>query len=139
MATEIEARPSPDRPHYRCPVSASLSILGSRWGMLVVWHLFEQPFTFGALRRRIGGIGERMLTRELRRLAHHGVIDRFEVRGRVRYVRYSLSATGRQLRPAIDALWYWGRDHSGLVTGPALSADAPPNSATARGAVAAER
>lgn len=108
-----------------CPVTASLEVLGSRWGLLIVWHLLEAPRTFGVLRRRVGGISERMLTRELRRLARYGVVERTEQAGRVRFVRYALRAKGEALRPVVEALWGWGREHSGLVTGPASPCRAP--------------
>lgn len=121
--TDIDVR---TRHWYDCPVSASLAILGSRWAMLVVWQLLHEPRTFGVLRRRIGGISERMLTRELKRLLHHGVLERREVPGRVRYVRYALSPSGRALQPVVEALWAWGRAHSGLVRGAALSLDRAP-------------
>lgn len=121
------------QPVHRCPVQATLTVLHTRWAPLVLWHLLDQARTFGVLRRRIGSISERMLTRELQRLEALGVVSRTELTGRVRFVRYALTPAGRALRPSLIALWIWGRTRSGRVSGDALTLVRPMLPTTRRG------
>jgi len=60
------------------------------------------------LGRRLDGVTQRMLTRQLRELEEVGLVSRkifAEVPPRV---EYSLTAHGRSLEPVIRALWDWG-------------------------------
>jgi len=63
------------------------------------------------LRKKMPGITQRMLTKQLRALEGDGLITRTiypEVPPRV---EYALSQTGQRLRPVIDALRAWGIEH----------------------------
>ncbi len=103
----------------RCPVEATLAVIGGRWKPLILYHLRERPRRFNELRRLIPKVTQRMLTQHLRELEADGVIVR-DVREQVPpHVEYSFSVKGRSLLPLLDAMADWGRangeGNSGLV------------------------
>ncbi|MGQ0567373.1 MAG: winged helix-turn-helix transcriptional regulator [Gemmobacter sp.] len=59
-----------------CPSRPVLQHLTSRWGALVMIVLATGTFRFSALRRRIGGISERMLAQTLQALEADGMVLR---------------------------------------------------------------
>ena len=54
-----------------CPSRDVLRRLTGRWGMLVLRVLADEPHRFSGLRKRIGGISERMLAQTLQGLERH--------------------------------------------------------------------
>jgi DNA-binding HxlR family transcriptional regulator len=76
------------------------------------YHLHDGTQRFGELRRRMPGITQRMLTKQLRALEDNQLVIRklyAEVPPRV---EYRLSAIGERLRPVIDTLRAVGRGPS---------------------------
>lgn len=94
-----------------CAVEVTLGLIDGKWKGVILFHLQEGRLRFGELRRRMPGITQRMLTKQLRALEGDGLITRTiypEVPPRV---EYALSQTGQRLRPVIDALRTWGLEH----------------------------
>jgi len=93
----------------RCPVEATLAVIGGRWKPLILYHLRERPRRFNELRRLMPKVTQRMLTQHLRELEADGVVVR-DVREQVPpHVEYSFSVKGRSLLPLLDAMADWGR------------------------------
>jgi DNA-binding HxlR family transcriptional regulator len=63
------------------------------------------------LRRRLNGISDKMLAQHLRELEHDGVIERKVYAEIPPKVEYSLTASGKSLKPVIDGLHEWGLGH----------------------------
>jgi DNA-binding HxlR family transcriptional regulator len=59
-----------------CPLRDVLDRVGDKWSVLVVICLSEGTQRFSALRRRIEGISQRMLTETLRQLERDGIVRR---------------------------------------------------------------
>lgn len=88
---------------------AVLAILGGRWKMLIVFHLFGAPvLRFSELERAIPAVSQKMLAQQLRELERDGVVERTVYAEVPPRVDYRLTAWGRALCPAIDALLWWG-------------------------------
>src|SRR3954447_2514383 len=107
----------PDVLHGReqCPVRHVLDRLGDAWSFLVVLHLGTGPYRFNALKRRIDGISQRMLTLTLRKLERDGLVSR-EVRPTTPpQVEYALTALGRSLGAPINALTAWAADNQAAI------------------------
>ena len=90
-----------------------LDLLTGPWTTYVLWVLASQGETrFGALRRAIPGVSARLLTVRLRVLEAAGVIARRVLPTTPPQVSYALTARGRELTGAIEALnavarrWY---------------------------------
>jgi DNA-binding HxlR family transcriptional regulator len=66
-----------------------------RWTPKVLFSLRRRPYRHGQLRRHIGSVSQRMLTRTLRNLESTGLITRRVTRARAIAVEYSLTQLGR--------------------------------------------
>jgi DNA-binding HxlR family transcriptional regulator len=73
------------------------SIYIGRWTPKVLFSLKEKPYRHGRLRRRIGSVSQRMLTRTLRNLESTGLIVRRVTGTKAIAVEYSLTHLGRTL------------------------------------------
>lgn len=82
---------------------ALLNITG-RWGTLALAALGEGPYRFGALRRRVDGVSERMLAQTLQQLERDGLVHR-EVRETIPpNVEYSLTPLGEEIAERLTGL-----------------------------------
>ncbi|MBY4208007.1 transcriptional regulator [Rhodococcus fascians] len=85
-----------------CPLALSMDLLGERWTMLVVRELLLGSKRFGDLDRRLDGMGPNRLTKRLRLLQSHGVVDKTQSGA------YVLTPEGEGLREPVTALAIWG-------------------------------
>jgi len=94
-----------------CPVEVTLGLIDGKWKGVILYHLQDGTLRFGDLRRRMPGITQRMLTKQLRALEADDLVARKVYAEVPPRVEYSLSETGKRLKPVIDALKAWGEDH----------------------------
>lgn len=66
----------------------------------------------GALKRKLTGITQKMLTQTLRRLERDGLVRRTEHPVVPPQVEYSLTPLGESLSGPIQALSEWAKEHS---------------------------
>jgi DNA-binding HxlR family transcriptional regulator len=91
-----------------CPVEATLAVLGGQWKPMVLHFLMDGTMRFGELQRALHGISARTLTKNLRELESDGIIRR-EIHKQVPLkLDYSLTPTGRSLKPVLMAMHRWG-------------------------------
>lgn len=93
-----------------CSVARALEVVGERWTMLIVRDAFLGVRRFEDFQRRLG-IARNILTTRLQRLCEVGVLERREYQNRPLRHEYRLTAAGRDLWPALDALRGWGDRH----------------------------
>ena len=91
-----------------CPVETTLTLIGSKWKVLILRDLMPGTKRFGELRRSIGGVSQKVLTAQLRDMEACGLVDRRAYAEVPPRVEYSLTKLGRSLRPILDAMWAWG-------------------------------
>ena len=59
----------------KCPILHTLSIIGQKWKLPIIWYLHEKENTrYNELKRRIPGITNIMLTKSLRELEDSGIV-----------------------------------------------------------------
>lgn len=90
-----------------CPSREVLKHVTSRWGVLVLLSLETGTLRFGELRRRIGGVSERMLAQTLQWLEGDGLVDRVAHEVVPPRVEYSLTPLGREAAVRVRALADW--------------------------------
>ena len=90
---------------YRCPVELTLDVIGGKWRVVMLAHLKEGVHTYGALRRKVPDISEKMFAQRLNELRDAGLVTRRE---RKPHVEYELTEEGRSLAPVLQALYDWG-------------------------------
>ncbi len=88
----------------RCTSRATMETITSRWGALTLAALADTPMRFGELRRRIGGVSEKMLSQTLKQLEAGGLLTRTVVSETPLAVEYALTDAGQQVAAAIMAL-----------------------------------
>lgn len=59
-----------------CPSRATLDDVTGRWGLLVLVALLDGTARFSALRRRVDGVSEKMLSQALQALERDGLVTR---------------------------------------------------------------
>jgi DNA-binding HxlR family transcriptional regulator len=94
-----------------CPSRKILELIGSKWSMLLLSVLRAGPMRTGELRRRVGGISQKMLTQTLRDLERHGLIERIAHEEIPPRVEYRLSRLGRSLGDLVQGIEHWVADH----------------------------
>jgi DNA-binding HxlR family transcriptional regulator len=91
-----------------CPVERTLSVIGGRWKLLILFHLRDGKRRFNELRRLMPGVTQRMLTQHLRELEADGVISRTIHPVVPPHVDCAFTPLGRPLLPILDAMTAWG-------------------------------
>jgi DNA-binding HxlR family transcriptional regulator len=92
-----------------CPVEDTLRVIGGLWKVLVIYHLLKGTRRFNELRRLLGNISHRTLTKQLRELERDGIVKRKVFPVIPPRVEYSLTSLGRRLEPVLLAMDGWGR------------------------------
>lgn len=92
----------------RCPVEATLEVVGDRWKALVVWHLFWGARPFCELMRQIPGLSKKNLRRVLVGMEQQGLVRKAVRPGGSRRAEYSLTSFGQTLKPIVGAMYEWG-------------------------------
>ena len=98
-----------------CPVRDVLDRIGDKWSVLLVQNLREGPVRFGALRRQIGDISQRMLSETLRHLQRDGLISRKVYPTVPPSVEYALTDLGRSLLAPLEQLVTWSAQNHDVV------------------------
>jgi DNA-binding HxlR family transcriptional regulator len=94
---------------YRgCPVQYTLSYLGGKWQIGILWSLKEKPLRFGVIKKRLANITEKMLMQELRFFEQQGMVERKVFTEIPPKVEYRLTAKGQTLMPIISSILEWG-------------------------------
>lgn len=99
-----------------CPVEMTLMLIGDRWKVLIIRDLLEGTRRFGELKKSIGTISQKVLTANLRSLEADGLVSRKVYAEVPPRVEYSLTDTGRSLKPILDAMVRWGTDYKDKQT-----------------------
>ena len=103
--------PQPDAFVAACPSRDILARLGGKWTLLILVALSRGPIRFGALRRQIEGISQKMLTQSLRRLERDGLVARQVFDEMPLRVEYRSTELGRGVLPIARRLKSWVEEH----------------------------
>jgi len=90
-----------------CPSRVVLSHVCSRWGVLVLVVLRERMHRFSELRRRIGGVSEKMLSQTLQNLEGDGFVERKSLPVVPPHVEYRLTPLGEEVAEQVENLATW--------------------------------
>lgn len=89
-------------------VEAAIGLLGGRWKLLILFHLFDGKVRrYSDLERLIPAISQKMLAQQLRQLEADGLVARTAYPEVPPRVDYRLTAWGQALCPALDGLLRW--------------------------------
>lgn len=91
-----------------CPVATTVSLIGSKWKLLIMRNLLARPWRFNELKRDLDGISQKVLTDSLRSMEADGIITRTVYQEVPLRVEYALSELGESMRPIIRSMEEWG-------------------------------
>lgn len=94
-----------------CPITGTMTLLGGKWTLPVVYVLMSGTKRFKDLERSIEGINTRMLVKDLKHLEQNGIVSRTVFAEVPPRVEYSLTEKGQSLKPVLDELKDWGKKH----------------------------
>jgi DNA-binding HxlR family transcriptional regulator len=87
-----------------CPSRTAWEHATGRWGALTLGALADGPLRFGALRRAVGGVSDRMLSVTLQQLERDGLVHREDHGTNPPRVEYSLTGPGAAVAERVVAL-----------------------------------
>lgn len=99
-----------------CPVRQVLSQVTGKWQMLILLALEDGALRFGALKRTIGDITQRVLTENLRKLERDGYLTRQVDPGPPVAVSYELTEMGFELLGHLKPFAEWAARRFDAVT-----------------------
>ena len=94
-----------------CPVETTLMLIGDKWKVLILRELMGGTKRFGALKKSIGTVSQKVLTAQLRDMEDKGLLTRKVYAEVPPRVEYTLTDTGYSLKPILDAMVAWGTDY----------------------------
>lgn len=97
----------------RCvPMSLLQSVLSGKWKILILWYVaFYQVQRFGELMRRLDGITQSTLTKQLRELEQDGFLHRTVYPEVPPRVEYTLTGLGSSFIPILEQMMLWSEAH----------------------------
>ena len=101
----------------RCPSRTILKHITSSWGVLVLIALRAGTLRFSELRRKIGGVSERMLAQTLQQLESDRLLVRRDHRVVPPHVDYTLTELGEEAAALVAALADWIEERLPSMTG----------------------
>ncbi len=93
----------------KCAIVATMKLLGNDWNMIAIRYLHDRPMKFNELKREIGDVGSKTLSRTLKRLTAEGIVRRKVLDTSPVSVEYSLTPMGKELSDSLFELKKWGR------------------------------
>ncbi|MDJ0782137.1 MAG: helix-turn-helix domain-containing protein [Desulfosarcinaceae bacterium] len=101
---------------FRCYFQLAIMVIGGKWKPKVLFHLGQNgAVRFGALRRAVFGISEKMLIQSLKELEKDGLVHRKVYRQVPPKVEYSLTDVGESFVPVLNAMYDWGRSYASYL------------------------
>ena len=106
---EYQARLRVENAAMTCPVGRTLRLFQGKWAIRVLFELSKtDTVRFGALKQRVEGITNTMLTSTLRQLEENGLVRREQFTEVPPHVEYALTEAGRDLYPIFIEIGRWG-------------------------------
>ncbi|WP_145574956.1 winged helix-turn-helix transcriptional regulator [Yersinia mollaretii] len=97
----------------RCPMVQFVELIAGKWAIPILYRLIvtAAPIRFGELQRAIVPITQKELTRQLRAFEQRGLVNRQVYAEVPPRVEYEITPLGKTLKPTLDSLAQWMRDH----------------------------
>ena len=94
-----------------CPTRKLLDRVADKWSVLILLLLGQEAMRFNALKRRIDGVSQKMLSQTLRSLERDGLLTRTVVATVPVTVTYAITPLGRGLIGSLQSMIDWAETH----------------------------
>lgn len=92
-------------------VETALAVLNGKWKLPIILSLQFGNKRFSQIAKEIPNITDKMLSKELRDLECHELVERKVYDSRPVVIEYRLTEYGSTLKPVIEMLRNWGATH----------------------------
>ncbi len=100
-----------DKNLNRCPVTATMGVIGGKWKLLILYLISNEVNRFGKMGMLLKDISKQMLTTQLRELENDGIIERKIYPEIPPRVEYFITPKGQSLMPIIALMREWGNEY----------------------------
>lgn len=114
-ASRIEAFEKMGFTPANCPVRDVMDQVSGKWASLLLLELIDGPLRFGAIRRRVPDISQRMLTQTLRDLQRDGYVSRTVYPTQPPSVEYRLTEQGESFSKPLLGLVEWAAINHDMI------------------------
>lgn len=97
-----------------CPVATTVSLIGSKWKLLIIRNLRTRPWRFNELQRSLEGVSQKVLTTSLKEMINDGLVARKDYKTNPPKVEYSLTELGLKMMPIVDSMAEFGNYYKSL-------------------------
>ena len=91
----------------KCPVTYTIDKIGGRWKPIIIFNLLSGTRRYSELKKLIPAITEKMLIQHLKQLENDNLVQRKAKPVIPPFVEYSLTDSGKELCPVLDAMVAW--------------------------------
>lgn len=101
-----------------CPMVDFVNIVSGKWAIPILYRLIvtDDAIRFGALQRAVSPITQKELTKQLRVFEGLGLVNRTMYSEMPPRVEYQITDLGKTLKPTLDSLADWMRQHRDQLT-----------------------
>lgn len=94
------------------PMSRLQAVLSGKWKILILWYIaINKVQRFGELMRKIDGITQSTMTKQLRELEQDGFINREIYKEIPPKVEYTLTKLGNSFVPVLTQMMIWSQSN----------------------------
>jgi DNA-binding HxlR family transcriptional regulator len=107
----------------QCPVTYTLDKIGGRWKPIIIYNLLSGTKRYSELKKLIPAITEKMLIQHLKQLEADNLVQRKAKPVIPPFVEYSLTDSGKELCPVLDAMVGWAlknREKTSVALSPVM-------------------
>jgi DNA-binding HxlR family transcriptional regulator len=98
-------------PNFTCGLDATLKVIAGKWKPLILYFLLQGPNRYGALKRAIRDVSDKVLIQQLKELEADGILLRTDYKEVPPRVDYTLTPLGHSLAQALEPLCSWGTEN----------------------------
>lgn len=98
-------------------IKDALEAIEGKWRLLILFSLSVRSRRFKEISKEVGGITDKILSKELKSLEANKLITRMEQETFPPTVIYSITPHGKSLEKVLQELHYWGMLHRKEVIG----------------------
>jgi len=98
-----------------CAIQSAIHLIARKWTLPILYFLndSQRPVRFLELRRTVGPVTQKELTKRLRELEASGLVSRQVFAEIPPRVEYQLTPSARELFPHLWGVWGWAEKHLG--------------------------
>lgn len=100
---------------HHLAIRDTMDLLSGKWKIQIIGTLHFGKKRFMELKADIDGIAAKMLSKELQELELNGLVMRTVLATKPITVEYELTEYGQTLRPIINEMAIWGKNHRARV------------------------